>query len=209
MSEHPRDLPASLLNRPRVYLAGPEVFLRDAVPQGEKKKALCNANGLEGIFPLDVEIAAEGHPREEIALRISAANEGLIRSCAAVIANMTPFRGVSADVGTAYEMGFGCALGLAVFAYTNVSTPFTRRVELALGTGVQWDEKGCLRDSHGMAIEEWDLSDNLMLEGGVHASGGAFVVEDAPEGEELTYLGGFEKCVRLAARVLLRRGSER
>ena len=46
--------------------------------------------------------------------------------------------------------------------------------------------------------------DNLMLEGGVRASGGEMVVEAAPAGEELTYLGGFEKCVRLAAGVLLR-----
>lgn len=193
----------------RVYLAGPEVFLPNAVLQGEKKKALCRANGLEGVFPLDADFPPEARPRKETAFRISAANEALIRSCAAVIANMTPFRGVSADVGTAYEMGFGRALGRVVFAYTNVSTAFTRRTELALGGCLGRDEKGCLRDSHGMAIEEWELMDNLMLEGGIHASGGTLVLEEAPEGEEFTYLGGFEKCVRLAASILLRPSPKR
>jgi hypothetical protein len=50
-----------------------------------------------------------------------------------------------------------------------------------------------------MAIEEWDLMDNLMLEGGVRASGGRFVVEAAPAGEVFTYLRAFETCVRLVS----------
>lgn len=206
MSEQLRGEQAPLPDRLRVYLAGPDVFLRDAALQGQKKKAVCQSYGLEGVFPLDLEVAAEGHSRGETALRISAANEALIRSCAAVVANMTPFRGVSADVGTAYEMGFGRALGLVVFAYTNVSTAFARRTELAFGASLRRDEKGCLRDPQGMAIEEWDLMDNLMLEGGIHASGGKLVVEEAPEGEVFTYLGGFETCVGLAANALFRPG---
>src|SRR5437763_51598 len=88
---------------PRIYLAGPDVFLPDATEAGERKKAICAELGLEGVFPLDAEIGAEDGERRELALRISAANEGLIRSCQAVVANMTPFRGPSADVGTAYE----------------------------------------------------------------------------------------------------------
>jgi hypothetical protein len=63
-----------------------------------------------------------------------------------------------------------------------------------------WDSQ-----SYNMAVEEWDLMDNLMLEGGVHAGRGELVIEEAPAGEMFTYLGGFEKCVRLAAGVLLRR----
>ena len=181
------------------------MFLRDAVRHGEKKKALCGQCGLEGVHPLDAGFSADGPPRET-AFLISKANEELIRSCAAMIANMTPFRGVSADVGTAYEMGFGRALGLVVFAYTNVSVAFTQRTALTLGARTVQDEQGRRRDSHDMAVEEWGLMDNLMLEGGVYASGGKLVVDDAPAGEEFTYLGGFEKCVRLAAGVLLRPG---
>jgi hypothetical protein len=60
-----------------------------------------------------------------------------------------------------------------------------------------------------MAIEEWELADNLMLEGGIGASGGRFVVEAAPAGEMFTYLGAFETCVRLLAEDLMRPHGER
>ena len=54
-------------------------------------------------------------------MQISAGNEELIRSCRLLIANLTPFRGPSADVGTAYEIGFARALKLPVYAYSNVA----------------------------------------------------------------------------------------
>jgi nucleoside 2-deoxyribosyltransferase len=109
----------------RVYLAGPEVFLCNAKESGEHKKALCKKYGFEGVYPIDVEINAEGKSPRELGLCISDVNEGLIKSCELVIANITPFRGPSADVGTVYEMGFAHALGKRVFAYTNVAASFT------------------------------------------------------------------------------------
>ena len=42
-----------------------------------------------------------------------------MRSCDAAVANLTPFRGVSADAGTAFEVGFMRALGRPVLGYTN------------------------------------------------------------------------------------------
>ncbi len=109
----------------RVYLAGPEVFLPNAKEIGEHKKALCKKYDFEGVFPLDNEVDAKDKTPRDIGFCISALNEELIRSCDFVIANITPFRGPSADVGTAYEMGFAHALGKVVFAYTNVSALFT------------------------------------------------------------------------------------
>ena len=41
---------------PRIYLAGPEVFLPDAQAMGARKAALCAAHGLEGVFPLDAQL---------------------------------------------------------------------------------------------------------------------------------------------------------
>jgi len=38
---------------PRIYLAGPDVFLPDPLGFAERKKALCSEAGLEGVFPLD------------------------------------------------------------------------------------------------------------------------------------------------------------
>ena len=181
----------------RIYLAGPEVFLRNAREIGEQKKARCKEHGFEGVFPLDNEVEVNGKSAREIGLCISGVNEDLIKTCDIVIANLTPFRGPSADVGTAYEIGFAHALGKLVFAYTNVSAPFTERTVEALGGKVSRGSDGKLRDTQGMFIEEVELTDNLMLDGCIHASTKGLVVEDAPTGELFTYLGGFEKCLKL------------
>ncbi len=182
----------------RIYLAGPEVFLREAKEVGENKKALCRKYGFEGVFPLDLEVDVEGKAAREIGLCISDVNEGLIKSCDFVIANITPFRGPSADVGTVYEMGFAHGLGKKVLAYTNVSAGFTQRTVEALKGQVTRAADGKLRDGHGMFVEEVDLTDNLMIDGCIHANTQLLVGEDAPAGELFTFLGGFEKCLKAA-----------
>jgi len=168
--------------RLRIYLAGPEVFLPDALAAGAEKKRLCDEHGFEGVFPLDAEIEAASPRATGIA--ISAANEALIRSCDLVIANMTPFRGPSADVGTAYEMGFARALGKPVLAYTESVESFAPRTRAFLL------ERGALapdgeRETNGTSIEAFELADNLMLAGAL--------TEQANEPS-----GSFEACLLLA-----------
>jgi nucleoside 2-deoxyribosyltransferase len=179
----------------RVYLAGPEVFLSNAKEVGEQKKALCQKYGFEGVFPLDAEVPAEGKKPRELGLCISEANEELIRSCDVVVANLTPFRGPSADVGTVFEVGFAQGLGKKVYAYTNVAAPFTQRTIEALEGQVNRGADGRLRDRLGMFIEEVELTDNLMIDGCIQANSQLLVVEEAPEGELFTYLGGFERLL--------------
>ena len=191
-------------NKARIYLAGPEVFLLNAKKIGENKKALCEKYGFEGIFPIDNEIDTKDKTPREIGLSISNLNEELIKNCDVVVANMTPFRGPSADVGTAYEMGFAHALGKKVFAYTNVALPFTERTKKALNSNVNRGGDGRLRDANGMLIEENELVDNLMLDGCVHSSSGQIIVEEAPSNKLFTYLGGFEKCIKAAEEMLIK-----
>lgn len=186
----------------RIYLAGPEVFLREAKTIGERKKALCRKYGFEGVFPLDNEVAVEDKMPREVGLCISAVNEALIRTCDIVIANLTPFRGPSADVGTVYELGYAHGLGKKVYAYTNIAVPFTQRTKEALGAEVERCGDGKLRDAHGMFIEEVQCVDNLMLDGCIHASGGQLVVEAAPTDQVYTFLGGFERCLKAAQSIL-------
>jgi nucleoside 2-deoxyribosyltransferase len=117
-----------------------------------------------------------------------------------LIANLTPFRGISADVGTVFELGFAYGLGLKVFAYTNVSQSFTERTVNALKQ-VHRSEDGRLRDSLGMFIEEVELTDNLMIDGCINNSSKHLIVEPAPVDELFTYLGGFEKCLIAAQKM--------
>jgi nucleoside 2-deoxyribosyltransferase len=190
------------MKTPRIYLAGPEVFLLNAKKVGEQKKQLCEKHGFEGIFPLDNEVDAKGKSPRELGLCISAVNEDLIKRCDFVIANITPFRGPSADVGTVYEIGYAHGLGKKVFAYTNIAAAFTERTTKALKLEVSRGSDGRLRDSQGMFIEEVDLVDNLMLDGCIATNSKVLIVEEAPAEQVFTYLGGFEKCLQAAQKML-------
>ena len=148
---------------------------------GALKRAICERHGLVGIFPADEE--DDFDPASSLgqrALAISRAMERVMQTCDAMIVNLTPFRGPSADVGSAYEMGFMRALG--------------RRLR----------PTGEHEDLDGMALEPFELHDNLMLVGGIADSGGCLVTETVPPTERYTSLAVFERCVAHAATDLLR-----
>lgn len=182
----------------RVYLAGPEVFLAEASALAAAKKAICARHGLTGIFPTDEHPGAPGPADEH--WRIYAQNEDHLRSCAAVIANLTPFRGPSADAGTVYEVGFMRALGRPVFGYAHVAGDFAQRTLAALGPRLRRRADGAWEDGEGMAVEEFGLTDNLMIDGGIRASGGMLLTAPPASWTELAL---FEDCVARAAALLL------
>jgi nucleoside 2-deoxyribosyltransferase len=188
---------------PRVYLAGPDVFLPDPHGWAARRRAVCQAHGLDGVSPLD---RLPEEPAEWATLpewhRIAVRNEAHIRRCDAVIANLTPFRGPSADVGTVYEIGFARALGRRVFAYANVTAKFTARTKdfAAAHGGVIGSAGRVWRDADGMLVEDFDLFDNLMIEAAIVASGGALVLEACEPAQRWTDLAAFERCVALAAK---------
>lgn len=153
---------------PKIYLGGPDVFYPDPKAIAEAKKKVCEKYGFEGIFPLDNDIAAKATPAET-GEAIFAANVKLMRQADLMIANMTPFRGPSMDVGTAYEMGFMHASGKPVLAYTEGERDFTARTKsfVASRGGKVEAKGGVLRDSDGMGLENFGFVDNLMLDGTV------------------------------------------
>lgn len=189
------------MSAPTVYLAGPEVFLRSARAIGEAKKAICRDRGLNPQYPLDIEPELGDLtrlPGPERAAQIFAALIRQMDRSDAIIANLTPFRGPSADVGTAFELGYAHGRGLRVFAYTNDAAHYAARV-----------------DPDGLQIEAFDLADNLMLEGAARAGGSdlgilrvpadhlfasSFDDDDPPQ---LTDLQAFEVCVDRAAAALV------
>jgi len=192
------------MNR-RVYLAGPEVLLPDARGIGARKRAICERHGLIGVFPGDEEgVCDPARLPSEQSLAISRAMERTMQGCHAMIVNLTPFRGPSADVGSAYEMGFMRALGRPIFAYSNDERPFLDRVIAFYGGTARLRPTGEHEDPDGMAIEPFALHDNLMLAGGVIASGGCIVAEAAQHTERYTSLAAFERCVMSSAPALLR-----
>ncbi len=180
---------------PRIYLAGPEVFLADALAVGARKAAMCAQHGMEGVFPLDAQLGLAGLAKPEQARAISEANEGLMRSCAGLIANLTPFRGVSMDSGTAFEVGFMRALGRPVLGYTNVTAGYRARAEIYRSAPPPLPDF----DHPEAEIEDFDGAENLMIEVAIVDSGGIVVRTAVAPGEEMRHLAGFESCLAQAA----------
>ena len=143
-----------------LYLAGPDVFYPDPLTIGARKKAICADHGFTGHFPLDNQLGPQTGDAA-FARAIGSANEDLMDACDAVIANMTPFRGVSMDVGTAFEMGYMRAQGKIVLGYINAAIPdYATRVAARIYPfdRPDWD------------IEDFGLTDNLMLENAIFRS---------------------------------------
>ncbi|WP_041958718.1 nucleoside 2-deoxyribosyltransferase [Sulfurospirillum arsenophilum] len=146
----------------KIYLAGPEVFLPNALEVGNAHKLLCTKYGYEGLFPLDNTI--EGSNLKEIATAIRLANQAMIHECDIVIANLSPFRGPEPDSGTVWEVGFAQGLGKHVLAYSTDLRPLKEKTQSILNLG----DTNC--DASGMAIEDFGLTHNLMFSHSVVAS---------------------------------------
>ena len=145
----------------KIYLAGPDVFLPDAVEIGRKKAAICARYGMRGLYPLDntVDLAAA-----DASLAIFKGNEAMMEAADAIIANLTPFRGPSADAGTVYELGYMAGRGKLCLAYSNDPSSYSERV--ARLYDVKPSSDGRLIDPEGLTVEDFGLSDNLMM---IHA----------------------------------------
>ncbi|MDI9246367.1 nucleoside 2-deoxyribosyltransferase [Marinobacter sp. CHS3-4] len=174
----------------RIYLAGPEVFFPAAEHRAivaEKKRLLADA-GMEGVDPLDSELELDAiQSKREQGFQIFRANKALMDTCDGLIANLTPFRGVSADPGTVFEVGYMIGQGKSAIGFTMDRRSY---VERAGGASV---------DECGHVIEDFDLSDNLMIEGALADCGGELVV--ARGGQSVGYFDSetFARCVSLMA----------
>src|SRR5581483_9324953 len=184
----------------RIYLAGPEVFLPDAIAVGRRKQEICARHGLTGLFPLDNELAARAE--EPLSRRIFAANSAMMERADAIIANLTPFRGPSADAGTVYELGFmlglrGAGKNKLCLGYSNIALSYRDKVRDRFM--LTPDASGALRDDEELEVEDFDLADNLMIIHGLELSGHRLVVPPRLVADPLHDLGAFEACVSIAA----------
>jgi nucleoside 2-deoxyribosyltransferase len=177
----------------KIYLAGPDVFLPDAVDIGRRKVELCKRHGLIGLYPLDnaIDIAAE-----DASLRIFRGNETMMIEADAIIANLTPFRGPGADAGTVYELGYMAGRGKLCFGYSNDPLSYADRVRAFTEVNTR---DGRLVDASGLAIEDFGLTDNLMMIHALDLHGCALVTPRQAPADIWHDLTAFESCVRMAA----------
>jgi nucleoside 2-deoxyribosyltransferase len=183
-----------MAQRPKLYLAGPDVFLPNAAEIGRRKKELCENFGFEGLSPLDNE-TIKGFSDERRDAFIYRANVAMIHNADAGIVNLTPFRGVSADVGTAFELGLLTGLNRPVFAYSNDAESLLERTKRK-GMAAFDAASNSWRDPHGLLIEDFGNADTLMLTEALAAQGGVLIRIEAQG--RLDELAGFTACLEEA-----------
>jgi nucleoside 2-deoxyribosyltransferase len=177
---------------PRIYLAGPDVFVEHARELARRKQLLCRAYSLDGLAPIDTE--EKGAPVDVPSPRIFAANVALMRSADAIVANLTPYRGVSADVGTVFELGFMAGLGKRLYGYSNCATPFLERVAAAFGP-LRAAADGRLFGTDELMAEDFGHADNLMIDEALAGLGHCLITAEVEPGQEFDDLTAFEACL--------------
>jgi len=183
----------------KIYLAGPDVFLPDAVEVGRRKVAICAHHGLIGLYPLDNKVDLKA---SDASLQIFRGNEAMMEEASVIIANLTPFRGAGADAGTAYELGHMAARKKLCLGYSNDPAVYADRVRRFTTVA---SRDGRLIDADGVMIEDFDLNDNLMM---IHALDlyGCPLVTPRQRPDDIWHdLTVFEMCVRAAAKRLVER----
>ena len=129
----------------KIYLAGPDVFRPASIDYFSNISSTLRRHGCVAVSPMDSEAVS--------ASLIYKNNISLIQSCDWLMANLDPFRGVSADAGTAFEMGYADALGLRIVGYYTNGIPDEYKYRV----------KKKDRKSKYRKVEDFGLTDNLML----------------------------------------------
>jgi len=197
--------------KPKLYLAGPDVFLPEPLAHAEKQRALCEQYGFTPLHPVDNGPADGNHsvaaltrlyaasrlyrtdprpalmalPSEQMrcAMQIYLGNIKYVRECDIVVANCNAFRGALVDDGTAYELGLGHGLGKPTYGYIASALTEVQNVLKRYPCTIQADGVPIDQDGY-LVIDDFGNAINLMLECGILLSGGRLVE------------GSFEDCLR-------------
>ena len=167
----------------KLYLAGPEVFLPNAPKHAQAQRNLCVRYGFIGLHPMDnnVDISDTSY---DTAVRIYRGDIQQVRECDIVVANCNSFRGALVDDGTAYELGFGNALGKPSYGYVSHADPYNIRIHRFPGTYFSRDIKMYVDRDGYMLVDDFGTLINLMMQCGMTEHGGRLVV------------GSFENCLK-------------
>jgi len=183
---------------PMAYLAGPDVFFKDALRLAEEKKKICLEYGILGLTPVDAEMAGEakdvieggGTPSRRMWQDIFESNLAIMRRSHIVIANITPFRGASADAGTLMEIGWFWGQGRKIYAYSSVAECLGSRSREYILRHPEEDKT---------SVEDFSLPDNLMLVGAIQLMGGVILAPENGSTADCSNLGMFRAAVKAAA----------
>lgn len=163
----------------KLYLAGPEVFLPDAPARAKVQRDLCRRYGFIPLHPMDNNLDL-GRRGMKVAMRIQRGDVRQVIACDIVVANCNPFRGICMDDGTAYELGYGNALGKPSYGYIQEDIPLSMRTRRDYPcTKRRRRHKSIVVDREGYEVtDDFGTRINLMMECGMLGRGGRLVVGD-------------------------------
>jgi len=149
------------MTRPRIYLAGPDLFFADSQVRYDRLRSACDHEGLDAVAPVDgLELHTEGPLTA--AEQIYQHDMSLLRRCDAVLVNLSPFRGAEPDSGSVFEAAFATAIGKPVAGWIGDYWDTVERT--AVLRKVYRDGKGRIRDKLDDGfVEDFGLPLNLML----------------------------------------------
>lgn len=143
----------------RIGLIGPDAFAAGAAARLARLDAACARAGFQAVR-IDLGAGRPEAERSDLTARILY-TEALaeVRTCDALIANLTPLRGPVCDPSTAFLVGFAAALGKPVYGYLNVSDEddAEERDRIAVEYGVALGHDGVWRDQDGHEIADFGL----------------------------------------------------
>lgn len=128
-----------------IYIAGPAVFNPDfGKSYFDKVRALLAKHDVTPLIPVDNEFD------NPTGLLIRNKNIEMIEKCDAIIADLSPFRSLEPDCGTAFEVGYAAAKGKILLPFTTDTRSMTEKY-------------GGHKDKEGKTVEDFGLPFNLML----------------------------------------------
>ena len=154
----------------KLYLTGPAVLHPFAQAISVHLKAFCRSCGFEGFWAGDDRDTGSSQ-------MIFVATCEAIRRADAVIADIGPFRGPHADVGTAFQVGLAYQAGIPVFAHTGAFRPNEKMDVVPLIDRIWFGdyaprenrryfeagEDGRWRDKDGFEVENFGRADSVMI----------------------------------------------
>ena len=170
----------------KLYLAGPEVFLPNAVEHAKMQRTLCEQYGFMGLHPMDNNIDVTD-TSYATAIKIYGGDIKQIHACDIVVANCNQFRGALMDDGTAYDLGFANALEKPSYGYCSTHYSYNKKIlNYGLGRVSRSSGKYCVdMDAQGYSIrEDFGTFVNLMMQCGMTEHGGRLII------------GSFEDCLK-------------
>lgn len=135
----------------KVYFAGPDVFRSDALEHFDTISLLCDSvfPNICPIYPIDNSTESKD---SKIIYNI---NVDKLQYSDCVVANLTPFRGISADVGTCVEIGIAAAFNKPIVGYYDGWMP--EKYKDRVLEYYDWESELF------PVVEDFDLYDNLMV----------------------------------------------